>query len=385
VTGISDEDFLVGVNFGWIGNEYEHDFGHNFLSKPYPRKPYYDLPEGKEELAQFFENFKGQDKHNISIIRAWAFEKFEALEFLDLDPVLKKKNSPNTLKITGLDASFKRNIVDLVKFGNCFEIKIYLCLFDAWPIFDTWKEALGPNASDEEIKEYQELQKIWKFVLRGMLDPESNLQEKYFEIVIDFLKHIVNQETFFAIDLFNEPESLWEKGGFTKQQVLDFLKDLSEKIKKVPELKDVKISCGFKSLSTIDENKKNLEFLDFFDYHPYNCGFYLKPYFPVDYLGKDCIIGECGFPQGAAKDDEKENIKVLKSFSEEAVKKGYMGLISWIKGYSNETDLIKETIKFSLKKPKRQLSKKSRFETLVGISKMLLCKLSILFKYRKLI
>ncbi|MDE1828698.1 MAG: hypothetical protein KGI25_00085 [Thaumarchaeota archaeon] len=127
--------FLVGINNGWFAGQYDHDLGYNQFSvirlydnpipdpslpDPSPAKPYISSNPG--DVTSFFQNVQSAQK-NLAVVRVWAFERFEGLQF------------DNSYNVTGLDAEFLANLGKVLDAANANGVQVYLCLFDFWAVY----------------------------------------------------------------------------------------------------------------------------------------------------------------------------------------------------------------------------------------------------------
>lgn len=339
--------FVVGINNGWFAGQYDHDLGYNqfsglrlyktpipdpLLPDPNPQKPY--ISNNQSYLSNFFQTVQTPQK-NLQVVRVWAFERFEALQF------------DNNGLIIGLDPEFLANLRNVLDTANANQIQVYLCLFDFWPIYDPVSQALA-NAG--KTQDYLNLQNKWKQIT-GSLFKDSAALGKF---ITNALAILVNQigmhPALFAIDLINEPECLMQKDSIVFNDIQNFITTCSGAIRSINS--SVKISCGFQNPDTIKKNVNSLApLLDFFDFHMYNEDGSLAPYYQSDFAGKPCIIGECGYPVGNIPYDQTKEVPVAQNFLNNSNVQGYAGCLPWIVDYTNKDIILQKTKDFADTRP----------------------------------
>jgi len=359
--------FIVGINKGWFGGEYDHDLGYNQFSKnraynpnitnlslpdPNPDKPY--LSSHVEEIHSFFRKLQTAEQ-NVDVprvVRVWAFELFEGLRF------------DAQCHVIGIDSEFLSNLNILMSAAKSVGVEIYLCLFDAVTIC----EKPPSDLAEKELQRYFELQNTWKKIMRLLLK-DKTAQQKFFD---NALHQLLEQSSIvgnlFAIDLMNEPEGLIEKDPeFNLQDIINFIASSSDYIRKVDS--SIRISCGFQRHSTLMGEYYNTKayvannlkaYLDFFDFHEYNASGILEYNDITAMTGKPCIVGECGYPlKGSNPKDPNDPINAtevaviaIQRFFENANSKSFAGCISWFEDYKKKQDGILESLKdFTKKNP----------------------------------
>jgi hypothetical protein len=347
------DKFVVGINKGWFGNKYDHDLGFNQFSigrlyrnvitdpnlpDPSPELPY--LSSHVEELQSFFRKLRvgiqQSELGNRPVVRIWAFERFEGLRFDSEGYVI------------GIDSELLQNLNTIFETANGFGLKIYLCLLDSWSIYQ------GPPPSIVTLgrqEQYLSLQQTWKKLIRLIVKDTEGRQKFLHNAIHPLLENVNTHPNLFAIDLFNEPEGLIQKDGpeFKFSTILDYIKDVSNYIRSINS--NIKISCGFQKYTTVKTNSKILgEYLDFFDFHEYNKDGNLVSYNQTDFVGKPCIVGECGYPVGTASSDLNV-LSAIQHFFENSNSKGYAGCAAWFEDYENKDKIIDVIKKFAEKDP----------------------------------
>ena len=348
--------FFVGLNNGWFAGQYDHDLGYNEFSgsriydtpisdptlpDAKPIKPYISSNQG--DLATFFSGVQSPQK-NIQVVRVWAFERFEALQF------------DNSCNITGLDQEFLANLENVLDSANSNGIKVYLCLFDFWAVYC----APAPGiVSAGKSSDYTSLQNTWKKIIQSLFKDSTYLSKFVSNVLVPMINKIGNHPALFAIDLTNEPECLIQNDSMLFPDIQNFISACSSSIKSTNP--SVKVSCGFQHYDTVKNNATTLaQYLDFFDFHVYNIDGSLMLYAPSDFAGKPCIIGECGYPVGNIPYDQTQEIPVAQNFLSNAVNLGYAGCLLWYIDYTNKDGILQVAKNFADTLPSIQSPQKKK-------------------------
>ena len=353
--------FVVGVNKGWFGGKYDHDIGYNQFSigrlyrtnipnpsledipnpslpDPNPEVPY--LSSHQEEVVNFFERLQTEHR-NVSVLRVWAFERFEGLRF------------DSNGYVIGIDDEFLSNLSMLFDTAKSFGIKIYLCLLDTWSIYSEPTLDIIQGGKQEH---YLQLQNTWIKIIR-MLVRDDAARDKFFHTALHpLLEHDSIRQNLFAIDLMNEPEGLVSKDPQIKiTDIKNYIITSSNYIRSLEP--SIKVSCGFQHFSTIKNIAKELDrYLDFFDFHEYNRDGNLDHNSITQMTTKPCIVGECGYPvsdlgESANDANEAKIVKTIRQFLENANSNGFAGGIAWLEDYSNKDEILLKIKEFANKNP----------------------------------
>ena len=348
--------FIVGINNGWFAGQYDHDLGYNQFSglrlydntvpdpslpDPNPAKPYISNHLG--ELTTFFSGVQSPQK-NLAVVRVWAFERFEALQF----------DSKGT--VTGLDQEFLVNLGKVLDSANANGVQVYLCLFDFWAVYGTPSQDLV-NAG--KTADYTNLQNTWKKITQSIFKDSVSLGKFTANALVPLVNQFGSHPALFAIDLTNEPECLMQKDTMLFSDIQNFISVCSSSIRSANP--SVKISCGFQNVSTVKNNAVTLaQYLDFFDFHVYNTDGSLTSYSQSDFAGKPCIIGECGYPVGKVPYDQTQEIPVAQNFLSNAANLGYAGCILWYTDYTNKDGILQKAKDFADTQPLIQAPQKKK-------------------------
>lgn len=351
--------FIVGVNKGWFGGNYDNDLGFNQFSigrlyrpnmpdpslpDPNPSAPY--ISSHPEELTNFFkrveitlEQNESGSTSNTQIVRVWAFERFEGLKF------------DNDGNVIGIDSELLINLGKVFDAAKVHHISIYLCLFDTWSIYQNAPSQLVTAGKEQS---YFQLQQTWKRIMKKILEEKAAREQFFRNALLPLLNSISGYTNFFAIDVMNEPEGLTTKDPTINfANIKNYIKSCASYIHS--HSNGINVSCGFQTDATAKNNADDLaqnlndptQNLDFFDFHKYNKDGNLGTYSSATFAGKPCIVGECGYPVGEINDLSKV-LLVTKNFFENSHSKGYAGCIAWIEDYENKNDII-QTIKDFIK------------------------------------
>ncbi len=335
--------FIVGINNGWFSGQYDHDLGYNQFSvlrlynnpipdpslpDPNPTKPYISSHPG--DVTNFFQNVQSAQK-NLAVVRVWAFERFEALQF-DSNGV-----------ITGLDPEFLVNLGKVLDSANANGVQVYLCLFDFWPVYGSPPQDII-NAG--KIQDYANLQNTWKKITRSLYKDSVYLGKFIDNALVPLINQIGNHPALFGIDLINEPECLMQNDSILFSDIQNFISACSSAIRTANS--SVKTSCGFQGSDTIKNNATTLaQYLDFFDFHVYNTDGSLSPYQQSDFAGKPCVIGECGYPISLDSSNPTQAAPVAQNFLSNAANLGYAGCLLWYTDYANKDGILQTAKNFA--------------------------------------
>lgn len=306
---IDDVYFILGVNLPWLDGQYDHDFGKNEVMEHDFRA--YDDNEKKAHLDTYFKDISHMGAH---VVRLWIFERFEGLQF------------DSAGKIKGIDEGLIENIGDVLKVAEKYNLYLYLSLLDTW---------------GTTVHSQQNLPKLNSMIANEEVR-KSYIDNALKQFVLDTG---LKKDRIFAIDVMNEPEgmynSIWRR-DIEWTDVIKFINECSEAVHPA----NIRVSCGFQHYQTLLENKDELKFLDFYDYHEYNDDGDLLSYNNLG-LDKPCIIGGCG--QKNERYDDKIYEHAVSRFLDNSWKNGYAGCLTWYynyKGYdendsNNRYSLIK--------------------------------------------
>lgn len=348
--------FVVGINNGWFAGQYDHDLGYNQFSvirlydttipnpslpDPSPAEPY--ISSHPSDLSSFFSTVQTPQK-NLQVVRVWAFERFEALQF------------DSSGMVTGLDPEFLTNLGKLLDSANANGVQVYLCLFDFWAIYGAASQDIV-NAG--KTQDFASLQNKWKEIVKSIFKDPIALGKFTSSAVTTLINQISAHPALFAIDLANEPECLMQKDTFVFSDIQNFIAICSGAIRSANP--SVKISCGFMDSSTVKNNASALgQYLDFFDFHVYNTDGSLLPYSQSDYAGKPCIIGECGYPVGNVPYDPTQEVPVAQNFLSNACQLGYAGCLLWYVDYTNKDGVLQKAKDFADTQPLIQAAQQKK-------------------------
>jgi len=339
--------FLVGINNGWFSGQYDHDIGNNqysgirlyenpipdpSLPDPSPPQPYLSGHPG--DVTGFFQNVQSAQK-NLGVVRVWAFERFEGLQF-------DSKGA-----VTGIDPEFLINLGKVLDAASANGIQVYLCLFDFWAAYGTPSQDIV-NAG--KTQDYTSLQNTWKGIARSLFKDSASLSKFTANALVPLINQIGSHPGLFAIDLINEPECLMQKDTLVFSDIQNFIIACCSSIRTANP--QVKISCGFMGYDTAKNNSGSLaSYLDFFDFHVYNTDGSLSPYSPSDFGGRPCIIGECGYPVGHVPYDAAQEVPAAQNFLSNASDLGYGGCILWYTDYTNKDNILQKAKDFADTRP----------------------------------
>lgn len=371
--------FVVGINNGWFAGQYDHDLGYNEFSgsriydtpipdptlpDPKPAKPYISSNPG--DLAAFFSGVQSPQK-NIQVVRIWAFERFEALQF------------DNGFNITDLDQEFLANLEKVLDSANSNGIKVYLCLFDFWAVYEAASQAI---TSAGKSGDYTSLQDTWKKITQSLFKDSTYLGKFVSNVLVPMINKIGNHPALFAVDLINEPECLTQN-GFLFSDIQNFISLCSASIKSTNST--VKVSCGFQHYDTVKNNATTLvQYLDFFDFHRYDNEGPFVPYSPSDFAGKPCIVGECGYWLQNSPYDPTREVSVAQNYLSSAVNLGYSGCLLWYTDYTNKDGILQAAKSFADTVPiiQSQQKKKGCFIATAALGSELHPHVQLLREYR---
>jgi hypothetical protein len=321
--------FIVGLNEGWFKYEYDHDIGRNQFSAAKvhersleelslpdetPWEPF--ITNNRNEVTNFFIQNQSPEK-NVMVVRIWAFERFEGLQFDDDGFVI------------GIDEEHLASNMERV-FDTALEhgMQVYLCI-NAWAIFDNKDDA-----------KYNVIQQVWKRNLRLLLKDASAREKFITNALIPLIRIFENHAALFAVDLLNEPENILdneredltvsEETKVNEKDLDDFIIACSRAIR--AHFGSVKFSCGFMRDSGAKRFAKLAgRHLDFFDFHIYENDGKIPPYKSSDFAGKPCILGECGAhaKDHAAQYVSAKVVSAAKNMMSNAQNSGYAGCLLW--------------------------------------------------------
>lgn len=318
-------EFVVGINHPWFADKYGSDMGYNQFSGsqlwhwphsddisdidfsiPEDRPPRPFLSGNKNLLTEFFQYVDG-----IDVIRIWLFERMEGLIF------------DHNKNVDGIDREFVKNLKMLLDEAKEHSIRMYLCLFDSWVVKYDPPSTLPEN----RLPQYKTWQNTVKEVMKTIVQTP-------FYFINNALKPLVEEigehETIFGIDLMNEPEGMLENMMINESDLIDYVTMCSHPLKPT-----FKVSIGWMRM----ENARRFSNLpiDFCDAHVYNESGYLPPWNKSECNGKDCIIGECGYPVSATLElRNKMELDAAKNFVLNSSRSGYSGCLVWNKDFTDE-------------------------------------------------
>ncbi len=348
--------FLVGINNGWFAGQYDHDIGYNQFSgirlyenpipdpslpDPSPAKPY--LSGHQADIQNFFSSVQSPQK-NLGVVRVWAFERFEGLQFDSKEVV------------TGIDPEFLINLGKILDAASANGVQVYLCLFDFWAVYGSPSQDMI-NAG--KTRDFANLQNTWKQITKSLFKDSAALSKFATSALVPLVNQVGSHPALFAIDLINEPECLMQKDTFVFSDIQNFIVACSNSIRSANP--QVKMSCGFMEYNTAKNNSGALSsYLDFFDFHVYNTDGSLTPYSPSDFGVKPCIIGECGYPVGRVPYDTTQEVPVAQNFLSNASSLGYAGCILWYTDYTNKDGILQKAKEFADAQPHIQVPQKKK-------------------------
>lgn len=318
-------NFISGINFPWFEGQYDHDFGDNsvmtyirdkhlrqlnVMPPSGPITAYYNSGSHKDKLLKYFDTMS---KMGFSVVRIWAFERFEGLKF-------KGDGS-----VDGIENNLKDNFKEACALASSKELKVYICLLDTWAL---WGDIKFNNTqlSDQLKKELVQ-------ALDGLIKDDSKCDSYINNAVVPLLSGIP-ADSIFAVDVLNEPEGIlkdergsnWNYSDLTWKRglVQNFIKRCARAIHEHNDLKDknIKVSCGLQKKDNIDKLRP-LGVLDFYDYHEYSDTGYLDQWKTGD---KPCIVGECNVKNYS---NDPQEALVIEAFFNNAIDKGYAGCLVW--------------------------------------------------------
>ncbi len=254
---MSENNISWGINIPWWNEGYCHDLGKNYI---YPHWPV----SFDEQLVST--TFTFLNSIDVDLFRFWLFEGGEGIVFNEEG------------KITGLDATFKKNLIRMVELVREHKLNVYWTLLDANSVFrnnDFITDSIIGNGGNT------------------LLFGELILPE-----VLDIIK-----DTTWAIDVCNEPEAAiagehgnYSDKGYSWDRISGNLNKIIASIRKLqPEIK-LSIGSGF-------QEERNLELgyyspesfnLDFVDYHTHRTDGFVPQAEPLRNKcgNKPVVIGE---------------------------------------------------------------------------------------------
>jgi hypothetical protein len=277
------EDFLVGLNKPCFGGQYDHDLGNNQFSK---WEPY--LPKNLDLVRSFFREVQG-----IDLVRIWLFEGMEGLIFDDSNEVVS------------IERTFLESLKTILDWTAQNNIRVYLCLFDAWAGKHRPATANAMSLIMHGTRFTNTLNKLCNFL--------SNYSS-----------------TIFAIDLMNEPEGLIEYNIATWDELASALNKWCKYLHN--HHRHFKCSIGW--MRREHASKYAYLDVDFCDFHIYNKSGEIPYYDDSTFEKKRCIIGECGYP---VVDDSPKQLTLRRDYGVwtakkmiiQARNKSYHGILPW--------------------------------------------------------
>jgi hypothetical protein len=308
----NQEFFALGVNLAWLDGYYDHDLGRNEVMG-HDSGAYSEYLH-KENLDAYFKDIS---RMNVRVVRLFLFERFEGLKF-------DQKGN-----VTGIDDDMMNNIANVMDVARKHNLRLYLCLMDTWGV---------------SVQSQEHLERLNDIILN------EQVRKSFIDNVLkSFLSDSrIRHDSIFAIDVMNEPEGLYTsiwRADLEWVEIIDFIRECTAAIH---EKSRFRVSCGFQHYQTLVEYRKELNGLDFYDYHEFNDDGTLIPYSNLG-IEKPCIIGACG--QRDEKYDDKIQHKAAEGFLKNAWRNDYAGCIIWnynYKGYDtsdafNRYSLIKSS------------------------------------------
>lgn len=329
-----DRRFDFGINLAWLNNSNGHDLGYNpYFAGPAPH-PDWGIYWSTQLVRTYLADIAAR---GFTVVRMWAFEKLEGLEFdastfnparvvtqrlsnghaevIETPSEYEKHNIP---LVTGLQAVFCENVVDLMRLAEEARLEIYWTLLSpANYFFDPLRHhewAVHRMLSDTQCRT--------AFVQKALVP--------FLEILRPFNNSV------YAIDLINEPEGFAyaRRRGRTlspnilKEFALEYIREASRAVRSASH--PFKISAGFRSRKTIEHNYTHLEpELDFFDVHHYGTGgLDCKP---ISGSIKPTILGEVGYRnwRGKFRPTDRQQLRVVDRIISEAMEKKFRGCLVW--------------------------------------------------------
>lgn len=329
--------FLAGVNNAIFSGAYAGDLGHNQFSGselwhwPYTDPLTVDLTQPETNLAkplltnqpgmidQYFQSIQGLD-----VVRVWLFERLEGIRF------------DSAKKIIGIDSELLDNLKAILDAASSREVKVYICLFDAWVVKNQPPSGLPPS----RLSHYASWNATIREIMKDIVDNPNDFVSNALDPLVD---SIAAHPAVYAIDVMNEPEGMIEDTPVvTSSSMRNYVSQCCSVIR--PQLQ-ASIGC---MRSNTAKNYSNLP-IDFCDLHVYNQGASLDPYRPASYSNKPCIVGECGYPVNNTNAVERatKEVQTAEDFVEEALSMGYSGCLVWNQDFTS--DINKTTILQRLK------------------------------------
>ena len=328
-----DRRFDFGVNLAWLNNSNGHDLGRNpYFAGPAPH-PDWGIDWSTQIVRTYLTDIAAR---GCKVVRMWAFEKLEGLEFdastfnparvvtqhlsngreiIEIPPEYEKHNIP---LVTGLQAVFSENVVNLMRLAEEARLEIYWTLLSpANYFFDPLRHhewAVHRMLSDSQCRT--------SFVQKALFP--------FLEILRPFSNNV------YAIDLINEPEGFayarrWGRThspNVLKDFALEYIREAARAVRAVSH--SFSISAGFRSRRTVEHNYTDLEpELDFFDVHYYGTGgLDCKP---ISDSAKPTILGEVGYRnwRGKFQPTDRQQLRVVGRIISEAMEKNFRGCLVW--------------------------------------------------------
>lgn len=352
--------FEVGLNIPALNKEYGHDLGLNqFSGRQFWNKSWSDYDFAKPDLnsAEFSPWIKWEGNNldkslqkyadKVDVIRLWVFDQHEGLKF-------KHNHSDNSNIVTGIDQEqFLPNIEKVLDKAHIYNLKVYLCLADAWVVNNTYTP---PGYDGKKLVKYRELQETRRSIMKSIVE---NPYDFIHNALVPFVLSIKDHPSLYAIDIMNEPEAMYEPSCYpvvSADSMKSFLIECSRAIKNCTQ-HNIPVSTGFLIYDSIKEYHYSLpeNIFDFYDYHMYLSDIEsvtkaLSEYRKYALDNKKLILGELGYKDSSEPDkkDPQKEMELIKAIFEQASNYGVSPCLLWdLDFYERENrekliDLLKE-------------------------------------------
>jgi hypothetical protein len=333
--------FEVGINIAALHNEYGHDLGFNqFSGRQFWDESWHDFditkPDNKcTEFSPWInweeDNLdKSLQKYadKLDLIRLWVFDQHEGLKF-----TYNEASNFNT--VTGIDEEqLIPNIEKVLSKAHTYNMKVYLCLTDAWVVNNTYTP---PGYEGKMLVKYRGLQETRRSIMKNIVENPYNF---ICNALIPLILSVKDHPSLYAIDIMNEPEAMYDPSCYpvvSVDSMKSFLIECSRAIKSSSNNK-ISVSTGFLRYDSIDEYHYSLpaNTFDFYDYHMYSSNIesvtkVLSEYRPNALGNKKMILGELGYKEGIEPDkkDPCKEMELIRAVFEHACNYGVSPCLLW--------------------------------------------------------
>jgi hypothetical protein len=335
------KDFEVGINVPALHNEYGHDLGYNqFSGRQFWNESWhdYDFTKPDDNCTEFNPWTKWSKKNldkslkkyedKVDLIRVWVFEQHEGLKFThnDID---------NSNTVTGIDeVQLLPNIKKVLDKAASLNMKVYLCLTDAWIVNNTY---VPPGYEGEKLVKYRELQNARRSIMKNIVENPHNF---IYNALVPLMLSIKDHPSLYAVDIMNEPEAMYDPSLYpvvSADIMKQFLIGCSSVMKDTLDNR-VPVSTGFLEYDSIDEYHHSLpeNTFDYYDFHLYSSD--TKSIFKVlfgysrsAHGNKKMILGEVGYKdisEPVRKNPLKE-MELVKLIFDQARRNGISPCLLW--------------------------------------------------------